>query len=112
VAPFAFIALPIGRRRVQAVVALLFVIAGFFALRAEAPTVWPIVLATSVLPVIPLPGRPRPDAALLLPIVLLATTALTHAVFFGDDRYHIVVTPALCLFAAAVLRRDETHAHR
>jgi hypothetical protein len=42
-----------------------------------------------------------------LPIGLVATTALTHAVFFGDDRYHIVISPALCLLAAAALRRRE-----
>jgi hypothetical protein len=37
---------------------------------------------------------------------LLGTVA-THAVFFGEDRYHVVVTPMLCLLAAGALR---THA--
>jgi hypothetical protein len=35
---------------------------------------------------------------------VLATVFVTHAVFFGEDRYHIVATPALCLLAAALGR--------
>jgi len=51
-----------------------------------------------------LPGRPTqgPAGACLLGWLLL--TSLTHAVFFGDDRYHLVVTPAFCILAAAALR--------
>jgi hypothetical protein len=30
----------------------------------------------------------------------LGATLVTHAVFFGEDRYHIVVVPMLCLLAA------------
>ncbi|KYF64069.1 hypothetical protein BE04_22975, partial [Sorangium cellulosum] len=37
----------------------------------------------------------------------VASVALTHAVFFGEDRYHMVVTPALCILAACALRRGE-----
>jgi 4-amino-4-deoxy-L-arabinose transferase-like glycosyltransferase len=33
----------------------------------------------------------------------LAATIVTHAVFFGEDRYHIVIVPMLCLLAARVL---------
>ena len=50
------------------------------------------------------PGRPASPPALLLGVALLATTAITHAVFFGEDRYHMVVTPVLALLAAAALR--------
>ena len=46
--------------------------------------------------------------ALLLPLSLLATTLVTHAVFFGEDRYHMVVTPVLALLAAAALRGSGT----
>jgi hypothetical protein len=35
----------------------------------------------------------------------LLGTLVTHAVFFGEDRYHFVVTPMLCLLAAGALRR-------
>jgi hypothetical protein len=37
----------------------------------------------------------------------LLGTLVTHAVFFGEDRYHVVVTPMLCILAAGALR---THA--
>jgi hypothetical protein len=30
----------------------------------------------------------------------LGATLVTHAVFFGEDRYHIVIVPMLCLLAA------------
>ena len=90
--------------RVQYALAGLVAIGWALAAHADAPTFWPLVLVIGALALLPLPGRPAAKTALLLPIVLLATTALTHAVFFGEDRYHMVVTPALCLLAAAVLR--------
>jgi hypothetical protein len=31
---------------------------------------------------------------------------VTHAVFFGEDRYHMVVTPVLCILAAGAFRRS------
>ena len=80
------------------------VVAAYFGLTAGTPTVWPIVVAGCLLPLVPLPGRPAREPALLFAVVLLATTALTHAVFFGEDRYHVVASPALCLLAAAILR--------
>lgn len=76
-----------------------------FALTAETPTFWPLALAAAVLPWLPLAGAPSWPWALRLPVALLATTALTHVVFFGEDRYHIVVTPVLALLAAGALRR-------
>jgi len=57
---------------------------------------------------LPLPGRPRqgPSGSYLLAMV--AATALTHVVFFGEDRYHLVITPMLCILAAAGLRAQTT----
>jgi hypothetical protein len=40
-------------------------------------------------------------------LTMLATIA-TRIAFFGEDRYHIVITPMLCLFAAGFLRSDTT----
>lgn len=91
-------------RAVQGALLVLVAIAAYLAASASTPTFWPIVILACVLAWLPLPGRPATPPALLLPIALVATTALTHAVFFGDDRYHVVVTPALCLLAAAGLR--------
>jgi 4-amino-4-deoxy-L-arabinose transferase-like glycosyltransferase len=53
---------------------------------------------------LPLPGRPHQGPVGRYLLGLLAVTTVTHAIFFGDDRYHIVVTPALCILAAAALR--------
>jgi hypothetical protein len=36
---------------------------------------------------------------------LLVTTLVTHAVFFGEDRYHVVVVPVLAIFALAGFRK-------
>ena len=37
---------------------------------------------------------------------LLLVTSLTHVLFFGEDRYHLVITPVLCILAAAALRGE------
>ncbi len=74
------------------------------AVAADVPHFYPLVVVAVILPWLPLPARPALPSALSLCIALIATTAITHAVFFGEDRYHIVVTPALCILAAAALR--------
>ena len=100
----------IGRRRRTAAsatqVALLVLAAslGAFALVSDAPTFWPLAVFSSVVPWLPLPGRPAFPPALLLGVALLGTTLLTHAVFFGEDRYHVVVVPVLAMLAAGSLR--------
>ena len=38
-------------------------------------------------------------------MTLILTTLLTHAIFFGEDRYHLVATPAFALLAAGIARR-------
>lgn len=76
----------------------------YAALTPEHPFFWlPAVLP--LIAMLPLPGAPwfGPIGRYLVGLVL--ATTLTHAVFFGDDRYHLVVTPALCLLAAGALRR-------
>jgi 4-amino-4-deoxy-L-arabinose transferase-like glycosyltransferase len=67
-------------------------------------TFWPLVLFACFIPWLALPGSAPFLPALLLPVALLATTALTHAVFFGEDRYHMVVVPVFCMLAASALR--------
>jgi 4-amino-4-deoxy-L-arabinose transferase-like glycosyltransferase len=110
---FLSLALPLGRRgdararhgrMVQSALLAALALATYAAFAAGTPTFWPIVLAACVLPWLPLPGRPTVPPALLMAVSLLATTVLTHAIFFGEDRYHMVATPVLCLLAAAALR--------
>jgi 4-amino-4-deoxy-L-arabinose transferase-like glycosyltransferase len=77
---------------------------GVFGLSCDSPIFWPLAVFAATVPWLPLPGRPGSPPALLMGVALLATTAITHAIFFGEDRYHIVVTPVLALLAAAALR--------
>jgi hypothetical protein len=53
-----------------------------------------------------LPGAPPRNAALLGVVALALTTLVTHAVFFGEDRYHLVATPAFAILAAGLFRRS------
>ncbi len=108
-AALAFVAYVFRRSRREIVAqgaALLFVLAlAAVGVMSESPHFYPLVLVAIALPWLPLPGRPPLSPALVLSTALLATTLVTHAVFFGEDRYHIVVTPVLCVFAAAAFRR-------
>lgn len=90
----------------------LLVVAGLlvvFALNADSPTFWPLAVFVIAAAWIPWPGRPEATPAMLLSVSLLATTILTHAVFFGEDRYHVVVTPILAILAAGALRSPGQH---
>jgi hypothetical protein len=94
--------------RAAAAQGVLLVMAGALvalAFTADVPVFWPLGLFVAAVPWLPLPGRPAAPPALLLAVALLATTLVTHAVFFGEDRYHMVVTPVLALMAAAALRK-------
>jgi 4-amino-4-deoxy-L-arabinose transferase-like glycosyltransferase len=102
------VAFPIGTQPKGASVqgALLVAAAALVALAfvSETPIFWPLAVFAAVVPWLPLPGHPPFSPALLLGVALLATTLVTHAVFFGEDRYHVVVTPVLAILAAAALR--------
>jgi 4-amino-4-deoxy-L-arabinose transferase-like glycosyltransferase len=78
---------------------------GAIAFWGDRPAFWPLAIFVATVPWLPLPGRPPFPAPLLLAVSLLATTIVTHAVFFGEDRYHVVVAPVLALFAAHALCR-------
>jgi len=112
VSALGFVALARPRERtrtriVQNALLLVVVVGAFLSFTADTPIFWPIVVGACLVPWLPLPGRPPVHAALLLPIVLVLSTVVAHAIFFGEDRYHVVVTPALCLLAAAALRDPE-----
>jgi 4-amino-4-deoxy-L-arabinose transferase-like glycosyltransferase len=69
----------------------------------ERPLYWVGVLIP-VLGFLRLPGSPASSAGFRYLFGLLALTSLTHMVFFGDDRYHLAVSPVFCLLAAAAFR--------
>lgn len=95
------------RRRLQVLLLGLVVLLGVFAFKADEPTFWPFAVIAFGLPFLPLPGRPAARPGLLLAASLLGTTALAHALFFGEDRYHMVASPALVLLACAAFRKSE-----
>lgn len=69
----------------------------------EHPYYWLMVVSPLLLWV-RLPGGPPSDRVGFFLAGLVLATTVTHAVFFGEDRYHITISPVLCLLAAAALR--------
>jgi hypothetical protein len=69
----------------------------------ERPLFW-IGVAVPLLGSLRLAGAPPIHPGLRYLFGLLAVTSLTHMIFFGDDRYHLAISPALCILAAAAFR--------
>ncbi len=80
--------------------------ASVYAFRADHHPFHYAVLLTAVVGLLPLPGRPWLGPVGRYSLGLVLVTAATHAVFFGDDRYHLVVSPVYCILAAAALRKS------
>lgn len=74
------------------------------ALRDDAHPFFWIVALLPLIALLPLPGRPDHGPVVRVLFGIVAVTTITHAVFFGDDRYHLVLSPVLCVLAAAALR--------
>jgi hypothetical protein len=88
--------------------AALLVLVGVLAARGllgDLHPAWPLAIAIPLVAVLPLPGRPDNGGVVGYLAYAIASVALTHAIFFGEDRYHMVITPALCLLAACALRK-------
>lgn len=86
---------------------MLLLAAGFYAYglsTPDSPLFWGIVVAPFIA-VLPLPGRPSLNGTGVWLWGLVLLTSVTHAVFFGEDRYHLTISPMLCVLAAAALRR-------
>ncbi len=86
--------------------ALLLATAVYASTSDHYPFFW-LAILTPVVALIPRPSRPRQGPVGRYLLGLIVATSITHAIFFGDDRYHLVVTPALCLLAAAAFRRPK-----
>ncbi len=71
----------------------------------QHPFHW-LVVAAPLLAFAPLPGRPQLGAGGRMAWAVVLVTALTHVVFFGEDRYHLFLSPLFCLLAAAALRSN------
>lgn len=68
---------------------------------------WPLAVAIVTLGALPLRASPPKGPAWRWIAYSLASVIVTHAIFFGEDRYHIVITPMLCVLAAAAFRPPE-----
>jgi hypothetical protein len=101
------IAFPLFRKSRELVQpALLALLSGFGLYAAasdEHPFFW-LGLLIPLVSLLPLPGGPELPACLRYAVGVLGITAFTHVLFFGEDRYHLAVTPLLCLLAAGSLR--------
>jgi hypothetical protein len=94
-----------GRLAQGALGAALALAAGYVFLREPPRPYWWFAAATPLLAWLPLPGRSPLGPVLRYLVTVYASVVVTHAVFFGEDRYHVVVTPVLALLAAAALPR-------
>jgi hypothetical protein len=80
-----------------------------YAWIADSAPFYVVALAIAVLGWLPVQGNASPGPVVRWALACVAATLATHAVFFGEDRYHIVVTPMLCILAVGAFR---THAER
>jgi 4-amino-4-deoxy-L-arabinose transferase-like glycosyltransferase len=110
-AALGLVALPsLKRLRVPGVIAQALLLAlvlgyGAYAALGDQHPFWVLPAFMPLLALLRVPGAPPLDGVLRFLLGLVFVTTLTHAVFFGDDRYHLVVTPAFAILAAAALRR-------
>lgn len=93
------------RRRMQVALLGALALGVYLATSAKEPMFYPFAIVAFTLPFLPFPGRPELRAGIAMAAGLLGTTALTHAIFFGEDRYHVVATPAMVLLACAAFRK-------
>jgi hypothetical protein len=111
-AALSIVALPLGRLKREEQywqIGLLVLLSGliFYGIADEQhPFHWLIVVAPA-LAFVPLPGRPYLGAVGRVAMAAVLVTAVTHVVFFGEDRYHLFLSPLLCILAAAALREGE-----
>ncbi len=75
-----------------------------YCFRSNSHPFYLLVLWMLASALVPLPGRGPLSQVERALWVLVALTTLSFAVFFGEDRYHFVLTPIFALLAAGLLR--------
>lgn len=69
-------------------------------LRDALTLCWRALLALALVGLLPSRAARRPDAAGAMCLATLAAITLTHAVFFGGDRYHLPLVPFVATLAS------------
>ena len=111
-AALSIVALPLGRLKRDEQywqMSLLVLLSGliFYGIVDEQhPFHW-LILVAPVLSFVPIPGRPDLGALGRVAMGAVLVTSLTHVIFFGEDRYHLFLSPLLCVLAGGVLRKGE-----
>jgi hypothetical protein len=104
-APLAFVARP-SRKNPASLLGLAFVaLLAWIAVMSDDHPFWPLAIAIAALPLVR-PGGVARSGVLSFASVAVATLIVVHTMFFGEDRYHMVITPLLCLLAACSWRRQ------
>ncbi len=112
VAALGLVARPSLRRGMPALIVQLVALLAILGLAlhgmtSDAHPFWPLAVLIMVLGLLPLPGAPSRGRVVGYLVFSVASVAITHAIFFGEDRYHLVITPALCVLAACALRSSD-----
>jgi 4-amino-4-deoxy-L-arabinose transferase-like glycosyltransferase len=111
-AALSIVAIPLGRLQREEQywqIGLLVFLSGlvFYGIADDQhPFHWLVVFAPA-LAFAPIPGRPYLGAVGRMAMAAVLVTAITHVIFFGEDRYHLFLSPLLCILAAAALREGE-----
>jgi hypothetical protein len=71
----------------------------------DQPPFYLLVVVLVSLYWVPMPGAPGRHPLRDALVGFVGLTALTHVIFFGDDRYHMVVTPVLVMLAMGAFRQ-------
>ncbi|HEY4160150.1 MAG TPA: glycosyltransferase family 39 protein [Polyangiaceae bacterium] len=97
------------KKALYAQASLLVVLTGLSALAlfSDAHPFYLLAALPPIAAMLKLPGRPTQGAAGCYLLGLVIITVLMHVLFFGEDRYHLVVTPIFCILAAGALRRPD-----
>jgi hypothetical protein len=114
VSAFGVVAWPLFDRKnkqalyTQSALAAVFAGLSLLALLSDAHPFYWLAVLPPIVGFCRLPGGSAqgPAGGYLLGLVL--ATVFTHVLFFGEDRYHLVVAPIFCLLAAGALRSPES----
>ncbi|MEM1030809.1 MAG: glycosyltransferase family 39 protein [Myxococcota bacterium] len=92
-----------SRRRPQSLLApLLVALYAWYAAWTPPFPFWPLALMMVAAVAVRWPTLWRRRPTLVFSALIVASLVVVHAVFFGEDRYHLVATPWLCLMAASL----------